>query len=96
LLRNWNPHHDANPDTEIEAIDAIHHAATTGIDPYTRAAVHIAAGMTAIQLKTSPEDGLDLIRAYAYAQQRSTTTVAGDIIGRRLMLRDQHGGTPHL
>jgi hypothetical protein len=93
LLRNWTPDHAANPDTAIEAIDAIHRAASTGVDPYTRAAVHIAAGITAIQLNTSPDDGLDLIRAYAYAQQRSTTTVAGDIIGRRLSLRDQHGGS---
>jgi hypothetical protein len=96
LQRNLTTHHAANPDTAIETIDAIHWAATTGVDPYTRAAVHIAAGITAIQLNTSPDDGLDLIRAYAYAQQRSTTTVAADIIGRRLSLRDHHGRPPHL
>lgn len=93
LLMNWTAHQAAavDPDTVIDAIDA---AAATGVDPYTRAAVHIAAGMTAVQLNTSPDDGLDLLRAHAYAQQRSTTTVAGDIIGRRLSLRDQHGDTP--
>jgi hypothetical protein len=92
LLQNWTTHHAANPDTAIDGIDA---AAATGVDPYTRAAVHIAAGITAIQLNTSPADGLDLLRAHAYAQQRSTTAVAGDIIGHRLSLRDHHGGTPH-
>jgi hypothetical protein len=91
LLRNWTPDHAAHPNTAIDAIDR---AEATGVDPYTRTAVHIAAGITAVQLNTSPHDGLDLIRAYAYAQQRSTTTVAGDIIGRRLSLRDHHGGTP--
>lgn len=91
LLANWTTHHAAAPDT-MQAIDA---AAATGVDPYTRAAVHIAAGITAMQLSTSPDDGLDLLRAYAYAQHRSTTAVAGDIIGRRLSLRDHHGDTPH-
>ena len=95
LLENWTTHHAAHPDTAIDTIDTIDAAAATGVDPYTRAAVHIAAGITAIQLNTSPADGLDLIRAYAYAQRRSTTTVAGDIIGHRLSLRDHHGGTPH-
>jgi hypothetical protein len=56
LQRNSPTHHAANPDT---AIDAIHRAATTGVNPYTRAAVHIAAGITAIQLNTSPDDGWD-------------------------------------
>jgi hypothetical protein len=95
LLKKWAPHQATNPDTATEAIEAIHHAATSSVEPYSRAAVHIAAGITAIQLNTSPDDGVDLIRAYAYAQQRSTTMVAGDIIGRRLSLRDRHGG-PHL
>jgi hypothetical protein len=96
LMRNWTTHDAANLDTAIEAVEAIAAAAAIGVDPYARAAVHIAAGITAIQLNISAKDGLDLIRAYAYAQQRSTTTVAGDIIGHRLSLRDQHGGTPHL
>lgn len=92
LPRSWPSHHARSADVG-SAIDAIDTAARDGVDPFTRSAVHIAAGITAIQLNTSPNVGLELLRAYAYAQQLPTSAVASDIIGRRLSLRDSGDGS---
>lgn len=91
LESNWQ-HHVARFDNVEQAIDA---AATAGIDvteppdPFTRTQIHMAAGMVSIQLATSVDDALDRIRAYCYAYGLSVTSVAADIIARRLTLDNQ-------
>ena len=88
LMTNWGAHVakslDAHP-----AIDA---ASSAGAElpwdgEFSRAAVYVASGMVAIQLGVSADEGLDWMRAYAYSHDRSITTVASDIVGRRLSLR---------
>jgi hypothetical protein len=75
-----------------QAIDA---AATAGIDvnepddAFTRTQIHVAAGMVSIQLGISADDAVDRIRAYSYASERLVSSVAADIIARRLTLDDQ-------
>jgi GAF domain len=58
-------------------------------DPFSRRQVHVAGGMVAVQLGIHADEGVDRLRAYAYACGRSLSSVAADIIGRRLTLRDQ-------
>ena len=73
------------------AIDA---AATAGAasdepaDAFTRLQVHIAGGMVAIQLAINADEAIDRLRAYSYARGRPISSVAADIIARRLTLRD--------
>jgi hypothetical protein len=75
-----------------QAIDA---AATAGIhvkeppDPFARTQIHVAAGMVSIQLGISADEAVDRLRAYSYAGGRSVSSVAADIIARRLTLDDQ-------
>lgn len=77
------------------AEDAIEAAAVTAAelhkpaDPFTRSQVYVAAGMVAVQLAVSTDEGLDRLRAYSYAQGRSVSSVSADIIARRLSLQDQ-------
>ncbi|MFI9402303.1 hypothetical protein [Nocardia sp. NPDC052316] len=54
---------------------------------FSRTEVYIAAGMVAVQLAVPSDEGLDRLRACAYAQRRSRTAVAADIVARRLPLR---------
>ncbi|CAM4079573.1 GAF domain-containing protein [Nocardia ninae] len=54
---------------------------------FSRTEVYIAAGMVAVQLAVPSGEGLDRLRAYAYAQRRSIAAVAADIVARRLSLR---------
>jgi hypothetical protein len=89
LLANWEHHTSLFGGLE-EALDA---AATTGItpgedaNPFTRTQIHIAGGMVAIQLGVDPDEGVDRLRAYAYACSRRISSVAADIIARRLALK---------
>ena len=46
-----------------------------------------AAGMVSVQCDCGVADALALIRAHAYAEDRSVESVARDIVGRRLRLR---------
>jgi hypothetical protein len=55
-------------------------------DAFSRLQVHIAAGVVAEQLGISADVGVDRLRAHAYASGQSLSSVAADIIGRRLML----------
>jgi hypothetical protein len=45
--------------------------------------------MVAVQLGVQAEEGVDRLRAFAYACGRSLSEVSADIIARRLTLRDQ-------
>lgn len=88
LLSNWK-HHVARFGDVEEAFDA---AATTGVahseaaNPFTRTQIHVAGGMVAIQLDINPDEGVDRLRAYSYACGRRLSSVAADIIARRLTL----------
>ncbi len=53
----------------------------------SRARVHQATGMVMAQLGISSEDSLALLRAHAYAHQRSLGATSADIIARRLDFR---------
>jgi hypothetical protein len=92
LASNWN-NHVARCGGAEKAIEA---AATTGAassdptHPFTRTQIHIAGGMVAIQLGVNPDEGLDRLRAYSYTQGRRISSVAADIIARRLSLRDSY------
>ncbi|UGT63832.1 GAF and ANTAR domain-containing protein [Nocardia asteroides] len=58
-------------------------------DGYSRTVVFNAAGMVAVQLAVSPDEALARLRAYAYANGRSISEVAADIVARTLNMRDQ-------
>ncbi|MEV6661391.1 GAF and ANTAR domain-containing protein [Nocardia fluminea] len=64
-----------------------------GINPageeFSRAVIFNAAGMVAVQLAVSADEGLTRLRAYSYVNGRPIGTIAADIVGRRLSLRDQ-------
>jgi hypothetical protein len=53
----------------------------------SRARVHQATGMVMAQLAVASEDAIALIRAHAYAQQRSLAAISDEIIARRLDFR---------
>jgi GAF domain/ANTAR domain len=89
LLANWDRHVVRLGGVEA----AVDDAATTGIaldeaaNPFTRTQIHIAGGMVAVQLGVDPDEGVDRLRAYSYARGRSISSVAADIIARRLALQ---------
>jgi len=57
-----------------------------------RAVVHHASGMTAAQLGCGVDEALARIRAFAFANNRTSEEVATEIASRRLRLDDDHGG----
>ncbi|MEU4813050.1 GAF and ANTAR domain-containing protein [Nocardia fluminea] len=66
----------------VEGID-------TATEEFSRAVIFNAAGMVAVQLAVSADEGLARLRAYCYANGLPIGTVAADIVARRLSLRDQ-------
>jgi hypothetical protein len=56
------------------------------VDADVQAVVHQAAGMTAVQQGCDVDDALALIRAHAYASNRSAEDVAAQIVNRQLRL----------
>jgi GAF domain-containing protein len=54
--------------------------------PAHRAVVHQATGMISVQAGASVADALDLLRAYAFAEDRSLGSVAADVVSGRLRL----------
>jgi hypothetical protein len=54
--------------------------------PAHRAVVHQAAGMASVQAGVSVEDALLMLRAYAFAEDRSISAVAADVVARDLRL----------
>jgi hypothetical protein len=75
----------------IEAVTVSGEGTTNVDDRFTRAQVHVAAGMVAVQLKVSTHDGMTRLRAYAYAEGRSVVAIAADVVSRRLSFRDLDG-----
>jgi GAF domain-containing protein len=53
--------------------------------------VHQASGMVAAQLEASVADALVRLRAYAFANDRALTEVAGDVVARRLRFAREDG-----
>jgi hypothetical protein len=86
LQSNWYTYLARTGNTE----QAIETAAAAGLNepvhPFTRTQVHLAGGMVATQLGVTASQGVDRLRAYSYAHSRSITSVAADIIARRLTL----------
>ncbi|MGF0315531.1 GAF and ANTAR domain-containing protein [Nocardia fluminea] len=66
----------------IEGIDTV-------AEEFSRAVIFNAAGMVAVQLAVSADEGLARLRAYCYASGRPIGTVAADIVAHRLSLRAQ-------
>jgi ANTAR domain-containing protein len=56
------------------------------VDADVQAVVHQAAGMTAVQQGCGIDDAIALIRAHAFASNRSSAHVAAQIVNRRLRL----------
>lgn len=56
-----------------------------------RAEIDQATGMLTVQLDVSMGEAFVRLRAYAYAHDRRLADVAGDIVARRLRLRDDPG-----
>ncbi len=90
MQSNWEAH-AAQFDNAEKAIDA---AATGGAasdesaEAFARTQIHIAGGMVAVQLAVNADEAIDRLRAYSYACGRSISSVAADIIARRLTMRD--------
>jgi hypothetical protein len=90
LGANWQSQVQRSGGTRaaIEAV-GLHDGSSTHLDDrFTRGQVHIAAGMVAVQLKLSTQDGMTRLRAHAYAERRSVVAVAADVVSRRLSFRD--------
>ena len=68
------------------------------IDPFTRTQIHVAAGMVAIQLGITADEGVDRLRAHAYACARPVSSVAADIIARRMtfLIRTTYQGNEEI
>ncbi|OLF06564.1 hypothetical protein BLA60_31895 [Actinophytocola xinjiangensis] len=58
-----------------------------------RAEVHQATGMITIQLGVGLTEALLRLRAYAYASGRTVSSVAADVVARRLHFDDNQAGT---
>jgi hypothetical protein len=55
-----------------------------------RAAVHQATGMVIAQLGVKPDDALAILRAHAYAHEKSMRAIAQDVLERRLDFSRNH------
>jgi hypothetical protein len=60
----------------------------------SRAEVHQATGMISIQLGISLTEALLRLRAHAYAADRTVSTIAADVVSRRLSFGDESGTAP--
>lgn len=58
----------------------------------SRAVVHQASGMIAVQLSVGLAEALLRLRAYAYATARAVSDVAADVVSRRLRFDDRESG----
>lgn len=69
------------------------HTLAEGLDDAAghRAEVHQASGMVAVQLGIEVAEALVRLRAYGYGTGRPVADVAADIVGRRLLLNNDHG-----
>ncbi|BBX69828.1 hypothetical protein MPSYJ_32890 [Mycolicibacterium psychrotolerans] len=89
LMGNWYLH-AARTGSAPNTLDtvAIVGADNAGGHPFSRAGIHLAAGMIAVQLDVPAGEGLDRLRAYSYGQQRPISEVAADVISHRLSFED--------
>ena len=62
---------------------------STSDSPLHRAVVHQATGMVVAQADVSAETALAMLRAFAFAHERSVDEVAGDVVARRLRLEEE-------
>jgi ANTAR domain-containing protein len=93
LQSNWNDHvaRFGNADQAIDAVATTDAALSERANPFTRTQIHVAAGMVAIHLRVNPDEAVDRLRAYSYACRRRVSSVAADIVARRLTLPDEPG-----
>lgn len=56
--------------------------------PVHLAAIHQAAGMVSVQMGTSTDDALALLRAHAFAEDKPINDVACEVVSRRLRFGD--------
>lgn len=93
LASNWHSQVQRSGDAQVavEAVGLSDGPSAAVDDRFTRAQVHIAAGMVAVQLKISTKDGLTRLRAHAYAERKSVVAVAADVVSRKLSFRDLDG-----
>lgn len=87
--RNWDtrasgPEHSSRRDHD----STLEHPEAGGDDPgsFSRAEVHLASGMAAVQLGVSVDDALDRLRGLAFRDGRPIGDVADEIVSRRLRL----------
>jgi hypothetical protein len=94
LMGNWYVHAARTGDAPntLDTV-AIVGADNAGGHPFSRAGIHLAAGIIAVQLDIPAGEGLDRLRAYSYGHQRSVTDVAADVIDRRLSFEHHRGDT---
>ncbi len=90
LESNWQEHvaHFGNAEQAIDDAAMTGAQSQVAVDPFTRTQIHVAGGMVAIQLGVTADEGVDRIRAHAYACARPVSSVAADIIARRMTLSD--------
>ncbi|WP_293004526.1 ANTAR domain-containing protein [Mycobacterium sp.] len=89
LLSNWNDHVSRFGDVTyaLNAVAATHDARVAEpANPFTRTQIHVAGAMIAVQLRVSADEGVDRLRAFAFATGRRLCSVAADVIARRLSL----------
>lgn len=90
LQSNWKDH-VARAGSAEKAVDAAAASSTSPSErnnPFTRTHIYVASGMVAIQLGVDPDQAVDRLRAYSYSCGRRISSVAADIIARRLTLHE--------
>jgi hypothetical protein len=75
---------DGEPPSIAPGMPAMAGANVRSDEPYFRSVVHQASGMIMIQLGVEVAEALSRLRAFAFAQGRSVTDVARDVVARRL------------
>lgn len=79
--------------------DVVEQAAGDGVASWVEASqadhteVHQAVGMVMVQVDSDPQEALDRMRARAFAQGRSVSQVAHDVVARKLRFWPEARGT---
>lgn len=92
LLSSWDMHVAMAIDAAA-ALGAAGSETADATNSFSRVGVYIAAGMVAVQLGVTADEGLDRLRAYTYSHGLSINAVAADIVARRLSLRGMRDGS---
>ncbi|MEU2226088.1 GAF and ANTAR domain-containing protein [Streptomyces sp. NPDC018347] len=86
-------HGGAEEDTDAETENEV--ASWVAASEADHTEVYQAVGMVMVQLDVDPEQALDRLRARAYADGRTVTQVAREVLTRRLNFRPEaYGGEP--